>query len=132
MVAVVAKLIKICLEFLRRYRAKRLRREFTRDNIVGRDVNWELTSEEAWELIAMKNTPGWGVFFAQQLGLVNEAIEYMGGAREMDELHYRRGFKDGVMKTVQILDKLLKVAVEDEELIRRAQKLLKVESGGGE
>lgn len=92
---------------------------------VGQSVEWELTPQEAWDLIALRNSDGWKVLGGRFDGLLGDGIEYLSGATTREELDYRRGFKDGIIKSVQLVDRLLRQRTEERDLIERAQNDLK-------
>lgn len=124
-------LFRLALQAVRPLRVRALRRswEQKKAKYVGKSVRWSYAPAEVWELIATRDTPGWKIIEAEQFALINDALLYMSGAETLEDLQYKRGFKDGVVKSVQLLSKMIDSSTEEEQLIKRAQSHLKIAVG---
>lgn len=123
----MGRLALLLVRVLWSLRGKALRAAWRRQQRkwAGESIRWDYTPHEAWDLIKLKDEPGWVLLHDQQMRLVSDSIEYMGGAVDPKDLIYKRGFKDGIVKTVTLLDKMIGVGTDDEELVKRAQKELR-------
>ena len=115
---------------LRWWKLRKLRKEYETlwdKRAYGQSLDWKLEFDDAWKLIQLRNSEGWKVLQDKFVGFLGDAMEYVSGADSHEELLRRKSFREGVTRTLTLLDLMIDNADSEIEtkLMERAQEKLK-------